>query len=44
MNESVSTSLTRSAASVQGAVLFGTDAKPVTRPRVKLSDLQRAKR
>ena len=32
------------AASVQGAVLFGTDAKPVTRPRVKLSDLQRAKR
>lgn len=33
------------AASIQGAVLFGTDAKPRSkRPRVRLSELQRAKR
>lgn len=32
------------AASMQGVVLFGTDAKPVQRTRVKLSELQRAKR
>jgi len=33
------------AASMQGAVLFGTDAKPrAKRPRVRLSELQRAKR
>ncbi|QKK08462.1 MAG: hypothetical protein HND58_09920 [Planctomycetota bacterium] len=32
------------AASMQGAVLFGTDVRPVTRPRVRLSQLQRAKR
>ena len=29
------------AASMQGAVLFGTDAKPVARQRVRLSNLQR---
>ena len=29
------------AASIQGAALFGTDAKPVSRRRIKLSDLQR---
>jgi len=32
------------AASIQGAVLFGTDAKTAPRRRVKLSDLQRARR
>ena len=33
------------AASIQGAVLFGTDAKPAPRrQRVRLSELQRAKR
>jgi len=32
------------AASIQGAVLFGTDVKPTPRPRVRLSDLQGARR
>ncbi len=32
------------AASIQGATLFETDAKPAPRPRVRLSELQRAKR
>ena len=32
------------AASIQGAVLFGTESKPVIRPRVRLSDLQRDRR
>ncbi|MFG0243639.1 MAG: terminase gpA endonuclease subunit [Phycisphaerales bacterium JB054] len=32
------------AASLQGAVLFGTDMKPAPRARVKLSDLQRVRR
>ena len=32
------------AASIQGAVLFGTDAKPTPRPRVRLSELQGARR
>jgi len=31
------------AASMQGAVLFGTDYRPVSRPRLKLSDLQRTR-
>lgn len=32
------------AASVQGAILFGTDAKPVAKPRIRLSALQGARR
>jgi len=32
------------AASMQGAVLFGTDVKPVARQRVRLSDLQKGRR
>jgi hypothetical protein len=32
------------AASMTGAVLFGTDAKPMARPHVRLSELQRARR
>ncbi|MEL6397365.1 MAG: terminase gpA endonuclease subunit [Planctomycetota bacterium] len=32
------------AASMQGAVLFGTDVKPVVKPRVKLSELSRSGR
>ena len=32
------------AASMQGAVLFGTESKPATRPRVRLSELQRGQR
>ncbi len=32
------------AASIQGAILFGTDAKPMARPRVRLSELQRVRR
>ncbi|MCK6485449.1 MAG: phage terminase large subunit family protein [Phycisphaerae bacterium] len=32
------------AASIQGAVLFGTDAKPALRPRMRLSELQKARR
>ncbi len=31
------------AASIQGAVLFGTDARPAARPRLRLSELQRAR-
>jgi phage terminase large subunit GpA-like protein len=32
------------AASIQGAILFGTDAKPAPRPRIRLSELQGARR
>jgi len=33
------------AGSIQGAVLFGTDSKPMPRrPRIRLSELQRARR
>jgi len=32
------------AASIQGAVLFGTDAQPAPRQRIRLSALQRARR
>ncbi|MBI5865600.1 MAG: phage terminase large subunit family protein [Planctomycetes bacterium] len=32
------------AASMQGVILFGTDSRPATRPRVKLSELQRTRR
>ena len=32
------------AASMQGAVLFGTESKPVARPRVRLSELQGGRR
>lgn len=32
------------AASIQGAILFGTDSRPASRPRVRLSELQRVRR
>ena len=32
------------AASIQGAVLFGTDSKPALRPRIRLSALQGGRR
>lgn len=32
------------AASIQGTALFGTDAKPALRKRIRLSELQGAKR
>ena len=32
------------AASIQGAILFGTDARPAPRPRMRLSELQRGRR
>jgi hypothetical protein len=31
------------AASMQGATLFGTDVKPMTRKRIRLSELQRTR-
>ncbi len=32
------------AGSIHGAILFGTDARPAPRPRVRLSELQGARR
>jgi hypothetical protein len=32
------------AASIQGGILFGTDTKPMPRPRMRLSELQGARR
>lgn len=32
------------AASIQGAVLFGVDAKPTPRPRIRLPELQGVRR